>query len=209
MNDLALNIYKVGELQTNCYIVSKNNECLIFDAGDSADFILEKLLLAKLTPIAIFSTHGHFDHVLAVGEIQLSFDIPFYISNKDLFLLKRAKKTAEYYLKHEQVLIPSKNIKDLKDGKLKINSFEFEVIRTPGHTPGSTCFKFDDFVLTGDTLFKGTVGRYDFSYSDKNFLKDSINRLFKLSEDTIVYPGHEDETSIGKEMRNELFSLIF
>lgn len=209
MSDLNLITYKVGELQTNCYIVSIGEECLIFDAGDSADFILEKLLLQKLKPLAIFATHGHFDHVLAVGEIQLSFDIPFYISRKDLFLLKRAKETAEYYSKHEQVLIPPKNVKDLKDGKFKIGLFEFDVIRTPGHTPGSTCFEFKDFVLTGDTLFKGTVGRYDFSYSDKKLLIQSINRLFELSKNTIVYPGHEDETLIGSEMRNELFSLIF
>lgn len=209
MSDLNLITYKVGELQTNCYIVSIGEECLIFDAGDSADFILEKLLLQKLKPLAIFATHGHFDHVLAVGEIQLSFDIPFYISRKDFFLLKRAKETAQFYLKHEQVLIPPKNIKDLKNGKLKINSFEFEVIKTPGHTPGSMCFKFKDIILTGDTLFKGTVGRYDFSYSNKQDLKQSINRLFELPKKTVVYPGHEDETLIGSEMRNELFSLIF
>lgn len=209
MSDLKLNTYKVGELQTNCYIVSQGNECLIFDAGDSADFILEKLLLEKLTPIAIFSTHGHFDHMLAVGEIQLSFDIPYYISSKDLFLLKRAKETADYFLNSKQVIIPPKNIEDLKDGKLNVGDFEFEVIRTPGHTPGSTCFKFKDFVLTGDTLFKGTVGRYDFSYSNKQDLKQSINRLFELPKKTVVYPGHEDDTSIGAEVRNKLVSLIF
>lgn len=209
MSDIKLHAYKVGELQTNCYIVFQDNKCLIFDAGDSADFILEKLLLQKLTPIAIFSTHGHFDHTLAVGEIQLSFDIPYFISKKDLFLINRSKETADYFLNSKQVVIPPKNIKDLKDDKLKVGDFEFEVISTPGHTPGSTCFKFKDFVLTGDTLFKGTVGRYDFSYSDKKLLKDSIERLFKLPENTIVYPGHEDETLIGSEMRNKLFSLIF
>ena len=209
MSDLKLHTYKVGELQTNCYVVSQGDQCLIFDAGDSADFILEKLLLEKLTPIAIFSTHGHFDHTLAVGEIQLSFDIPYFISKKDVFLLNRSKETADYFLNSKQIVIPPKNIKDLKDGKLKVGEFNFEVISTPGHTPGSTCFKFEDFVLTGDTLFKGTVGRYDFSYSDKKLLKDSIDRLFKLPEGTIVYPGHEDETLIGAEMRNEFFSLIF
>ena len=119
MKEIKLLVYKVGELQTNCYIASIGEKCLIFDAGDSADFILEKLQLLKLTPLAIFSTHGHFDHVLAVGEIQLSFDIPYYISSKDLFLLKRAEETAQYYLKHKQVLIPPKNIKDLKGEVIK------------------------------------------------------------------------------------------
>ena len=199
MSKLNLITYKVGELQTNCYILSKDSSSLIFDAGDSADFIVDKLLELKLKPLAIFATHGHFDHVLAVGEIQLSFNIPFYISKKDLFLLDRAGETAEFFLKKKFPIIAPKNIKNLKDGKLKVGPFTFEVIKTPGHTPGSTCFNFGDLVLTGDTLFKGTVGRYDFSYSSKKDLKHSIDRLFELPNKTVVYPGHEDETTIEHE----------
>ncbi|MEX1052336.1 MAG: MBL fold metallo-hydrolase, partial [Patescibacteria group bacterium] len=93
MNEFKLQVFKVGALQTNCYFVIKEDKCLIFDAGDSADFILDKILELKLDPLAIFTSHGHFDHVMAVGEIQLSYDIPFYISKKDLFLLDRAKET--------------------------------------------------------------------------------------------------------------------
>ncbi|OGK30904.1 hypothetical protein A3F29_02280 [Candidatus Roizmanbacteria bacterium RIFCSPHIGHO2_12_FULL_33_9] len=204
MNGIKLLNYKVGALQTNCYILSKGSNALIFDAGDSAEFILEKILELKLKPLAIFATHGHFDHVMAVGEIQLSFDIPFYISKEDLFLLDRAGETAEFFLKKKFPIIAPKNIKDLKDGKLKVGLFTFEVIRTPGHTPGSTCFKFKDFVLTGDTLFKSAVGRYDFSYSNKKDLIQSINRLYKFSGDTVVYPGHEDATTIGQEKKNPI-----
>lgn len=202
MNGINLLNYKVGPLQTNCYFLSKDNNTLIFDAGDSAEFILEKILELKLIPLAIFATHGHFDHIMAVGEIQLSFDIPFYISCEDLFLLDRAKKTAEFFLKTKQVYIKPKNIRDLNEGKLNVGQIEFDVLKTPGHTPGSTCCKFEDFILTGDTLFKGAVGRYDFSYSDKQILKSSINRLFELPRNTVVYPGHGEETTIGEERKN-------
>lgn len=204
MNGIKLLNYKVGALQTNCYILSKGSNALIFDAGDSAEFILEKILELKLKPLAIFASHGHFDHIIAVGEIQLSFDIPFYISKEDLFLLERAKKTAEFFLKTKQDYIKPKNIKDLKEGKLKVGQIELDVLKTPGHTPGSTCFKFKNFVLTGDTLFKGAVGRYDFSYSSKKDLIQSINRLYKLSGDTVVYPGHEDVTTIGHEKKTPM-----
>lgn len=204
MNDLNITAYKVGELQTNCYILSKDDKCLIFDVGDSGDFILEKILEKKLTPVAVFASHGHFDHVMAVGEIQLSFNIPFYISKKDLFLLDRAEKTAEFFLHKKIPFIQPKNIKNLKEGNFKLNGFEFDIVETPGHTPGSTCFYFEDFILTGDTLFKGAVGRYDFSYSNKKRLIQSINRLYELSNNIIVYPGHEDATTIGQEKKNPI-----
>lgn len=202
MNDLSITIYKVGELQANCYIFSKDNKCLIFDAGDSGDFILEKILEKKLEPIAIFATHGHFDHVMAVGEIQLSFNIPFYISKEDLFLLDRVEKTAEFFLHKKIPFIQPKNIKNLKEGNFKLNGFEFNIVKTPGHTPGSSCFYFENFILSGDTLFKGAIGRYDFSYSDKKELERSINCLFKLPNETFVYPGHGEMTTIGIEAKN-------
>ncbi|MFH1826884.1 MAG: MBL fold metallo-hydrolase [bacterium] len=204
MNDISITIYKVGELQTNCYILSKDSKCLIFDAGDSGDFILEKALEKKLKPIAIFASHGHFDHVMAVGEIQLSFNIPFYISKEDLFLLDRAEKTAEFFLHKKIPFILPKNIKNLKEGNFKLDGFKFNIVKTPGHTPGSTCFYFGSFILTGDTLFKGAVGRYDFSYSDKKELKRSINRLFEFPNETLVYPGHEKITTIGIESTNQV-----
>lgn len=203
--------YPVGQLQANCYFVVEDDSCLIFDAGDSADFLLEETQRLKLTPLAIFATHGHFDHIMAVGEIQLSFDIPFYIAKEDLFLVKRARETAQYFLGQKLAIVEPKRIEDFNEGTFYVSSFTFQVLRTPGHTPGATCFYFEDksWLLTGDTLFKGTIGRYDFSYSSKKDLYVSIHdKLFKLPDKTIIYPGHGEKTTIREENNSKTVEII-
>ncbi len=198
--------YPVGQLQANCYFVIKDDDCLIFDPGDSADFLLEEIQRLKLKPKALFATHGHFDHLMAVGEIQMSFNIPFYIAKEDLFLVKRVGETARYFLGHEPYIVKPTSRVILSPPKAGEESqkFSLKILKTPGHTPGSVCyyFKKQGWLLTGDTLFKGAIGRYDFSYSNKEDLYVSIHdTLFKLPEETIVYPGHAEKTTIGQEKK--------
>lgn len=185
----------LGDLQANCYILIKNDKAIIIDPADEGNFILEKLLQEKAKPIALLATHGHFDHIMAVGEIQLSFDIPFYISKEDLFLVDRIEKTTEYFLGYNPAVIKPQNIKFLKEGDLRLGPFEFKIIKTPGHTPGSVCFYFEkeNLAFVGDTIFKDGVGRYDFSYSSKIDLLESIKNLRKLPKETMFLPGHGEE----------------
>jgi len=198
--------FSLGQLQANCYLIIKDNKCLIFDPGDSADFISEKIITLKLKPLGIFATHGHFDHILAVGELQRIFDIPFYLPKKDFFIFKRAKETADYYLKINSETVDPKKINFLINKKIKISNFLFKVIDTPGHTPGAVCYYFEEenFLLTGDTIFNNGVGRFDFSYSSKRDLKKSLNKLFKLQIKTVIYPGHGDLTTIKEEKNRNL-----
>lgn len=193
--------YSLGQLNTNCYILEKNNTCLIIDPADEASFILQELQSKKLKPLAILATHGHFDHVVAVGEIQMSFNIPLYIFKRDIFLLKKINKTHEYFLGFNPNAISPKYIKYLKEESMKIGDFEFKVIKTPGHTPGGCCFYFEkeNVVFTGDTLFKQGIGRYDFSYCSYDDLKKSLKKLLKLPKNTIIYPGHGEKSSIQME----------
>ena len=198
---MKIQTYPLGEMQANCYFLVDDKDCIIIDPADSADFILEKVQRENLKVHALFATHGHFDHIMAAGEIQLSLSVPFYIAEEDLFLVKRVAETARHFLGFAPPVLQPKETKNLMEGKFEVSSFEFEVMAVPGHTPGSRCFYFEDekTIFTGDVLFKEGIGRYDFSYSDKNLLKQSLERLYSLPEETLVYSGHGDPTTIGEE----------
>ena len=201
--------FALGQLQANCYFLIEDNKCLIIDPADEAAFILEELQRRRLKLVGMLATHGHFDHIMAVGEIQLSVKVPLYVVKKDLFLLNRLNETAKYFLGYNPNLINPTLIKHLIKVKNKIGLFEFNLIYTPGHTPGSCCYYFPDekIIFTGDTLFKRGIGRYDFSYSDKRDLKKSLEALLKLPGDTLVYPGHGEKTKISDEKRTS--TLIY
>ncbi|OGK19264.1 hypothetical protein A3D80_03935 [Candidatus Roizmanbacteria bacterium RIFCSPHIGHO2_02_FULL_40_13b] len=198
--------YSLGELQTNCYLLIEDKECLIIDPADSVEFISEIILREALTPVGILATHGHFDHIMAAGELSLSFNLPLMMHKDDLFLVKRMGETAKHFLGFTPPIVPPENISFLNPGVLHVTCFELRVIPTPGHTPGSCSFYFpeENAVFTGDTLFKDGIGAYDHSYSDKDFLFQSLQTLFKLPQDTIVYPGHGSETMIGEERKIKL-----
>ncbi|MBI4973966.1 MBL fold metallo-hydrolase [Candidatus Roizmanbacteria bacterium] len=194
--------YPLGQLQANCYLLIQDKECILIDPADDANFLLEEISRQNLNLIAMLATHGHFDHVMAVGEIQLSMKVPFYIHEKDLFLINRLKETAKHFLGYEPQIIDPTIIKNLPNSSLKILNFKFQIIKTPGHTPGGCCFYLpeEQALFTGDTIFKEAVGRTDLSYSSKKDLNDSINQLIKsFPEETVIYPGHGPETTIEQE----------
>ncbi len=204
--------YELGQMQANCYFIVSDNQCLIIDPADEASFILEKLQREKLELVGMVATHGHFDHIMAAGGIQLSFDVPFYIHKEDMFLVDRMGETAKHFLGFDPGVLPPQRIeffefdKDSVHFRMTIEPFDFEIIYSPGHTPGSCCFYFpannlqpQSLIFTGDTLFKGDIGRSDFSYSDKKLLDESLAKLFKLPKDTIVYSGHGEMTTIEEE----------
>ena len=195
--------YSLGQLQANCYFLIEENDLILIDPGDDASFILEEIQRQRLNLNAILATHGHFDHIGVVGEIQQSFDVPFYISKKDLFLVERLNETAKYFLGYNPYFLSPKNIRDLNDKTFKVSRLMFNVISTPGHTPGSVCLYFEKekIIFTGDTLFKDGVGRTDFSYSSFENLKDSLKKIFYLPKEIIVYSGHGEITTIEKEVK--------
>lgn len=201
--------YSLGELQANCYILVEDKNCILIDPADDGSFLLEELSRRNLHLSAMIATHGHFDHVMAVGEIQTAFQkeemqrapsLPvLYIHKKDSFLLKRLSQTAKYFLGYDPVIIQPKHITFLNNEKsLEIENFTFQIIHTPGHTPGGLSFYFPEegAIFTGDTLFKESVGRIDLSYSNASDMNQSLQKLLSLPEETIVYPGHGDETSV-------------
>lgn len=194
-----------GQLQTNCYLVFDNQapNVIIIDSGDDADYIARIITDLNKTPSKIIATHGHFDHVLAVTELKLAYDIPFLIHKNDEFLLKRLQSTAKHFLGVKTDPAPLVD-KYLKEGdEIEVGKYVLKVIETPGHTPGgiSLYCKKAKVLFAGDTIFeKGGVGRTDFVYANNSHLMESIRKLLKLPEETVVYTGHGGKTTI-KEVK--------
>ena len=190
----------VGQLHTNCYVLQSERNAILVDPGDEPERILLFLKDLAVNTTKIIATHTHFDHVLGVNDIRATLKIPFVIHHDDLEMLESMQSRVRQIMGFT-VPPPPKVDQFLKDGEtVLIGDEEVKVVHTPGHSPGSVSLVGDGFVLSGDALFNQSIGRTDLPGGDLATLVDSIkNRLFKLDDDTIVYPGHGPETSIGDE----------
>lgn len=196
-NNLQVEKLPVGQLNTNCYLVHQNKKCLVVDPGDAAELISRRIKELDLSPQAIIATHAHFDHIAAVNELRLAFQIPFLMDREDELLLKWFRKSTLYFTKVDPG--PPPKVDEYLNSKTKV--FAFKIIKTPGHTPGSVCLysKENKIVFVGDLIFAGGgIGRTDFSYSNKQDLKKSIKKVTKLPKEIVVYPGHGEPTTIGE-----------
>lgn len=195
---MVIHRFRVGQLKTNCYLVvcPQTSEGIIVDPGDEGSFISEKILALKIKPKLIIATHGHFDHLIAAEELRLNFKIPLFIHQEDLFLLKKARQSARYWLGTREVFLVPKEVKFVKEGeKIEFGQEELEVIHTPGHTPGSIALfnRTEEILFSGDLIFARGVGRADFSYSSPEDLGVSLKKLLSLPPQTRVYPGHGEK----------------
>lgn len=197
---IKVNALQVGSLKTNCYLITKggSEKCLIVDPGDDAEYIQSRIATLELTPEAIIATHGHYDHLMAIQELKLFFDIPFFLPQKDHTMLNWYRKSAIRFEGFDPGPPP------IPDGDVTNNlsgDYGLGVIETPGHTPGGICLygKGEGLLFSGDTIFAGgEIGSYNYRYSDKEKFLESIEKLLKLPKDTVVYPGHGKETTIGE-----------
>jgi glyoxylase-like metal-dependent hydrolase (beta-lactamase superfamily II) len=190
----------VGRLETNCYILESESACIIVDPGDEPERILGFLKDLKIKPTRIIATHAHFDHVLGVNGIRAKLHVPFLIHRDDLPILESMQGRVHQFT---GLIVPPPPRVDgfLTDGEsITVGRDRVKVIHTPGHSPGSISLAGQGYVLTGDALFNQSIGRTDLPGGDLDTLTRSItDRLFALDDDTIVYPGHGPETSIGDE----------
>jgi hydroxyacylglutathione hydrolase len=199
----------LGPIQTNCYIVyNESKECLIFDPGEESKKLMTILSKQRWKPIAIFLTHAHFDHIGAVDDIRAQYSIPVYMSNREESWLQDPKLNGSLSFRTGGMIVkPADHFID-KESEIQISNFIFQVLKTPGHSPGSLSYYFPSLeaVIAGDTLFKNSIGRTDLVGGDSALLLKSIHqKLLVLPEDTLVLPGHEEETTIGSEMDSNPF----
>ena len=168
---MKVDCIKLGYLEENCYLLEKDGEYLLVDPGEDINKILSFIKGKNI--IGILVTHNHFDHIDSLEELVSKYHYPVY------------------------------NYSNLREGKKKIGVFDVDIIFTPGHTKDSVCYYFrdDKIMVTGDFLFKGTVGRCDLEGGDINEMYHSIDKIKRYDDDIIIYPGHGEESVLGDEKK--------
>ncbi|MCR5625563.1 MAG: MBL fold metallo-hydrolase [Lachnospiraceae bacterium] len=201
----------VGPIYTNCYIVAdkKTGECIIIDPGYDENRIAGVVNQQGFKPVAIFITHGHFDHIQASNEIRARYGIKIYAPEGDKKYLTNANYNMSYdFLRERYEVNADVYLKD--DEIIEMLGQKIKCIETPGHTPGGMCFYFEaeNLLFAGDTLFYQSHGRTDFiGGSERDLIASIKNKLFILPDNTIVYPGHDSETSIGFEKKFNIVNM--
>ncbi len=200
----------VGPLQVNCFIIADDasKKAVVIDPGDEPDRIMDIIKTNELSVDYIICTHGHFDHVGAVSDLKQETGAKVAIHRDEVEIYSAALDMAAFW-GFDLDPLPEPDML-LGDGdSIKTGGLSFEVFHTPGHSPGGLCLYGNDIVITGDTLFAGSVGRTDFYGGDIEKLKKSFNRLMALPEATKVLTGHGPESTIGHEKRSNMFSGEF
>ncbi|MBN1845169.1 MAG: MBL fold metallo-hydrolase [Sedimentisphaerales bacterium] len=200
----------LGDFETNCYVVRPDpadRRCWIIDPGFSAEVLLDWLRAGRMEPQKILLTHGHCDHIAGVETLRRAYDgLPVCIGGDDAGMLGDPQRNLSLMtgwplqLQADELLHPG--------DVLHMESLEFSVLPTPGHTPGGISFyaAAEKRLFCGDCLFAGSIGRHDFLGGSLDTLLESIRqRLLVLPDETIVYPGHGPQTTIGQEKRENPF----
>ena len=190
---------EVGSYEVNCSILSDAGQAWIVDPGSEGERIVGLLAKKGLVPAAILLTHAHFDHISGIPALQKAFpELPVYVHPGDVPMFGHPfnQMGGEY----ASIGVPA-NVRDVAE--LPAAFAGVQVLHTPGHAPGGVCYFFpaDKLLLSGDTLFAGSVGRTDFPGGSMARMMDSLQALMKLPDDTLVIPGHGDHTTIGDEKR--------
>ncbi len=200
---MIVEVFAVGALQVNCVVLGcpETRKAVVIDPGADLEHIEAALRKHDLTVELILNTHGHFDHIGANAGLKESTGAPLLIHKDDVNLLQMAKiQAATYGLPAEDSPVPDT---ELHGGEtLTFGAQTLEVLHTPGHSPGCVCFYCEGLLVSGDTLFAGSIGRTDLPGGDHQQLLDSIQaKLAGLPPQTKILPGHGPLTTIDHELK--------
>jgi len=189
---MQIKVKPMGQYQTNCYILTVDNKDFIIDPGvDATSWVVKNCK----NPVAILNTHGHFDHVWSNKELSEKLNLPIYCPKDDAFMLESdpfnygtPKSKASTLVQHNQ--------------KIKIDGIEFTFWHFPGHTPGCSVIEYNDVWFSGDFLFDGSIGRWDFPYSSAKDMLKSLQKVKNFKQNKKILPGHGGATTLKKELRH-------
>ena len=203
--DIIVETIPVGPLQCNCTILGDlvSRKAIVVDPGGDAEILLERLVELNLQVERIIHTHAHLDHFLASGKMKEATGAKLALHREDLFLWDMLEDQCRMFgIPFEPPPPPDQWLEN--EEEIDLNDLQGKALHTPGHTPGSMCFLFENqkLLIAGDTLFQGSIGRTDLWGGDFKKIEKSIQeKIYTLDEETSVITGHGESTSIGHEMR--------
>ena len=208
---MELKTFTVGPFSENTYLMVENGDALLIDPGfyDDREFSSFKTELddSGATLRAVCLTHAHVDHILGLHKVLKEFEVPVYLNHSDLYLWENFEQQSKVFGLHSGGFdFTPEPLEEQKN--FSIGNFNFDVIYTPGHSPDhvSLYFDGDELLIAGDVIFYESIGRTDLYKGDFELLASSIrNKLYKLPDDTSVYPGHGPATTIGREKKHNAF----
>jgi len=202
---LVVDRYVLGTAQENCYVVRAERgatDAVVVDPGDEAVQLRLELAGMGAACAAILVTHGHWDHLLGVADLADGTGAPVYMSEVDSVALREPKQ----FWPEVQMRSYDADVKLVGGEELELAGITFEVIPVPGHSPGHVAYYAGGCLFSGDVLFQGGVGRTDLPFADWDTLLESIRTLGdRLPPETVVYPGHGAETTLGAELARNPF----
>ena len=210
VSELMVRGIVVGVFAENCWIIGsrRTREGIVIDPGDQPDEILNLARDMGLNIKVIANSHAHLDHILGVRGVQEATGAKFLLHPHELGIARGAAETAAQWLGQRVEPPPEPDALLAAGDEVEVAGVKLKVIHTPGHSPGSISFYTDGMLFSGDTMFRGSIGRTDLPGGDHDQEMSSIvDRLLELPDDTIVLPGHMQETKIGIERQTNPFIL--
>ncbi len=210
-NEIMVRGIVVGVFQENCWVIGnrRTGEAICIDPGDQPDEILALARDMGVNIKLIANSHAHIDHILGVQGIHGATGAKFLLHEADLGLLQQGFTSSASRFRLDPGQRPPLPDQFVADGDtVEVAGLQLRAIETPGHTPGSMSYYTDGMLFSGDTLFNGSIGRTDLPGGDfEEELSSICDRLFLLPDDTVVLPGHMQETTIRQEKLHNPFAL--